>query len=243
MASAVSYHYLYLLGLRSLIILRVCRTRWRVTEISQIILILLDSRCPLLHLPPSLVSYLSSPHIANRVRTILVLTKVDITGPIRADEWTRFLRSKYPDLPIVRVEAYVTETNVGEDAGAGKGKGKAHQPFIPPKFRQLLVQALKETHHELLQPPERLRNNPERLAKWKPPVKKNISWDAVLHAQGGQVGTVIGGAAAPKPHPGAETDGPSPEDDDDNGTESEPEFLTIGLIGMLVSRRQALFSS
>ena len=35
--------------------------RWRVTEISQILLILLDSRCPLLHYPPSLAAYLSRP--------------------------------------------------------------------------------------------------------------------------------------------------------------------------------------
>ncbi|KAH8099372.1 P-loop containing nucleoside triphosphate hydrolase protein [Cristinia sonorae] len=207
--------------------LEVWRQLWRVTEISQIILILLDSRCPLLHFPPSLSAYLSSPHIANRTRTILVLTKVDITGHTRADEWTRFLKIKFPRLPIVRVEAYADTVNPESGAAAGR---RAHQPHIPPKFRQSLVQALREMHDELLQPPDRLKGHPERLAKWKPSVRRNVSWDAVLSAQGGQVGTAVGGATAPRPSHDEPRPGGASGDEDD-GSETEPEYLTIGLIG------------
>lgn len=75
--------------------------RWRVTEISQIILVLLDSRAPLLHYPPSLAAYLSDR------RVILVLTKVDISGPARADAWSRYLTAHYPGLKVVQVESYI----------------------------------------------------------------------------------------------------------------------------------------
>jgi ribosome biogenesis GTPase A len=75
--------------------------RWRVTEISHIILVLLDSRAPLLHYPPSLVEYLSDR------RVILVLTKVDISGAARADAWTRYFNAHYPGLRVVQVESYL----------------------------------------------------------------------------------------------------------------------------------------
>lgn len=207
--------------------LEVWRQLWRVSEISQIILILLDSRCPLLHFPPSLSAYLSSPHIANRTRTILVLTKVDITGPTRTNEWTRFLRTKYPRMPVVRVESYA---EIGETPA---GKGRPHQPRIPLQFRQSLVQALREMHAELLEPPVRLRDHPERLTNWRPPVRQSISWDAVLNAHGGQVGTVVGGAAAPRSNPAPYGEDPNAdlEDGEENGPETEPEYLTVGLIG------------
>src|SRR6185369_11980830 len=42
----------------SFILILVLSIRWRVTEISQILLVLLDSRCPLLHFPPPLQQYL-----------------------------------------------------------------------------------------------------------------------------------------------------------------------------------------
>ncbi|THH28938.1 hypothetical protein EUX98_g5260 [Antrodiella citrinella] len=193
--------------------LEVWRQLWRVSEISQIILVLLDSRCPLLHFPPSLVAYLSASHEANRTRTILVLTKVDIIGPTRADEWTRSLQAKYPGMPVVRVEAYA---EADQTTDQGKGKTHAHQPHIPLQFKESLVQALRDMHAELLEPPQRPEGS--IFLQRRSVVRKSVSWDAVLHAQGEQVGTVVGGASASSLH-GAE------------GTESEPEYLTVGLIG------------
>jgi len=201
------------------------RCRWRVTEIAQIILILLDSRCPLLHYPPSLASYLSTPHIANRTRVILVLTKVDIAGPVRADAWTRFLHSKYPHLRIVQVESY-TEKEIG----AGQGSKKVYEPHLPTSFRHALVQTLREVHAEMLEPPERLQDHPERLKNWKPPVKREIDWSTVLNARGGQVGSVVGGATAPKPKASEISEQGHDEGDPDEDW-AEPEHLTIGLIG------------
>ncbi|KAI9057718.1 hypothetical protein FKP32DRAFT_1689029 [Trametes sanguinea] len=85
--------------------LEVWRQVWRVTEISEILLILLDSRCPTLHFPPALTSYLSSVSNAPHLRLILVLTKVDIAGPARAAAWTAYLHARHPGLRVVQVES------------------------------------------------------------------------------------------------------------------------------------------
>jgi hypothetical protein len=193
--------------------------RWRVTEISQIILVLLDSRCPLLHFPPSLSTYLSDRKV------ILVLTKVDISGPTRASIWTNYFNQHYPNLPVIRVEAYT------EKAASTQHQGKVtYEPHLPESFRKRLVQAIKEVHAEMTEPPERIRADKEKMKRWKPPAKKDIDWDGVIKAGGGKVGSVVSGAAEPKPKP-IMGDG---DEIGEAGAAEEPEFLTIGLIGKLM---------
>lgn len=72
----------------------------------------------------------------------------------------------------------------------------------------------------MLEPPEKVRDSPAKLEKWKPSVKRDIDWDRVMTAEGEKVGTIVGGPAAPH---------------EDDATDEEPKFLTIGLIGQ--SRR------
>lgn len=155
--------------------------RWRVTEISQIILVLLDSRCPLLHYPPSLSEYLSGRKV------ILVLTKVDISGPTRAASWTRYFNEHYPDLRVVQVESYTEKT--ASDRHQGRIK---YEPHIPESFRGRLVQAIKEVHSEIVEPPEKIKGDEEKMKKWRPKVKTHIDWEGVLNAAGGKVGSAVG---------------------------------------------------
>ncbi|KAI0756793.1 P-loop containing nucleoside triphosphate hydrolase protein [Daedaleopsis nitida] len=207
--------------------LEVWRQIWRVTEISQILLILLDSRCPILHFPPALSAYLASVSNASRLRIVLVLTKVDISGPDRAAAWSKYLNALYPGTRVVQVESY-TEKPSGGDATSASRK-RMHEPHLPSAFRQTLVDALRETHAELLEPPSAVKNNSDRLASWKPRIKAEVDWEIVLKAHGGQVGTVVGGAAAPKPHNTASEENAAEDKTEDD--DSEPEVLTIGLIG------------
>ncbi|KAH9944200.1 P-loop containing nucleoside triphosphate hydrolase protein [Epithele typhae] len=210
--------------------LEVWRQLWRVTEISHIILVLLDARCPTLHFPPALAAYLSNMPNASRVRTILVLTKVDIAGPERAAAWSAHLRANQPGTRVVQVESFA-DRSLDREADAS-ARRRAREPRLPSAFRRTLVDALRETHAELLEPPESIRSKPERLAAWKPRVKSDVDWDAVLTAHGGQVGTVVGGAAAPRPHGPASDDGQTHEaHSDDESEASEPDYLTVGLIG------------
>ncbi|KAG6910522.1 hypothetical protein DXG01_009941 [Tephrocybe rancida] len=194
--------------------LEVWRQLWRVTEISQILLVLLDSRCPLLHFPPSLAAYLSDRKV------ILVLTKVDISGPERASAWTNYFRSQYPHLPVVQVESYaVKEEGVGHQGRA------QYEPHLPASFRERLVTTIREVHAEMLIAPEKIRDNPKRLSSWKPTVKTDIDWDSLLKASDSRVGIAMRG---PAPHHPRENDG---GDSGYSQDDREPEYLTIGLIG------------
>ncbi|KXN88797.1 Guanine nucleotide-binding protein-like 1 [Leucoagaricus sp. SymC.cos] len=196
--------------------LEVWRQLWRVTELSQIILVLLDSRCPLLHFPPSLADYLANQKV------ILVLTKVDITGPICVGEWMRYIKVKYPKLRVVQVESYIEK----ETTTVHQGK-KQYEPRLPDTFRHRLMEAIKEVHAEMLDPPEKVAKNPEWLQNWIPPVKREIDWDGVLNAGGGRVGAVVGGAAVPRPT----TEDEDEDEDQDSNQNKESEQLTVGLIG------------
>ena len=200
-----------------------------MTEISQILLVLLDARCPTLHFPPALAAYLSAVPNAARLRTVLVLTKVDICGPDRAAAWTAYLRAQHPALRVVQVESYVEKHPDAADGPSNARKKRMHEPHLPSAFRQTLVEALRGAHAELLEPPAAVKSNPDRLTTWKPRIKAEVDWDAVLTAHGGQVGTVVGGAAAPRQNRPPDNQQAPEEHSEDDG--SEPEFLTVGLIG------------
>ncbi|KAF9074834.1 P-loop containing nucleoside triphosphate hydrolase protein [Rhodocollybia butyracea] len=188
--------------------LEVWRQLWRVTEISQIILVLIDSRCPLLHYPPSLASFLS-----NR-KVILVLTKTDITGPLRSNAWVDYLRGTIPGLRVVQVQSYSSK----EQGFYHQGRVE-YEARIPQTLREQLVDAIRELHTQLLEPPEKEKTNPERLRNWKPPVKRDINWGIAesVHAQQASANHEV-----------------DPE---------EPPFLTIGLVGQPNVGKSSLLNS
>ncbi|KAF8445602.1 hypothetical protein L210DRAFT_3392554 [Boletus edulis BED1] len=224
--------------------IEVWRQFWRVTEISQILLVLLDSRCPPLHLPSSLSAYLniptSSPSNDSSPRSkqtkskaphiILVLTKADISGPARTASWTSFLNTSYPGVPVVPVEAYAPKSSLTVEQGPTR-----YEPHLPGTFRERLVDTLRAVHEQKLQPPQWVtaprtgESEEERLLRidqWRPRVKRVIDWDDVLAAKGNRVGKAVAGAPVPRGQDKQETEGTETDEEDD-----EPEFLTIGVIG------------
>ncbi|KZS91691.1 P-loop containing nucleoside triphosphate hydrolase protein [Sistotremastrum niveocremeum HHB9708] len=184
--------------------IEVWRQLWRVTEISQILLILLDSRCPPLHYPPSLHAYLTSLRPARKI--VLVLTKTDVVGEQRANAWAKWLRGKYPEVKVVQVESYRERVK-----GEGQGQRVSRDPHLPLDLRNDLFSTLRACHAEICEPPAAIRDNEEKLKTWKPRVRPDINWRAV----------------------GSPHDGPRPKDREPgrDKEESVPEFLTIGLIG------------
>ena len=82
--------------------------RWRVTEASDIILVLLDSRCPPLHAPPSLRSYIQN--LKPRKEVILVLTKSDLVDPEALVGWRKSVAGWWGgDIQVVAVMSYSLE--------------------------------------------------------------------------------------------------------------------------------------
>lgn len=173
----------------------------------------------MLHYPPSLANYLAGRKV------ILVLTKVDISGPERVKSWINYIDNNYPNSRIVEVESYAEKETSTDHQGR-----KHYEPRIPEHFRAKLVEVIKEVHQELLEPPEKVANNPNWLKNWVPPVKREIDWDGVIQAKGSKVGVAVGGAAAPRPISPDEEAGQQ----EIPSHQQEPSFLTIGLIGSVV---------
>lgn len=181
--------------------LEVWRQLWRVSEISQIILLLLDSRCPALHFPPSLHAYLMSLKPPRPL--ILILTKSDLVPPSYTAAWTTWLQDRHPSVHVVKVESY-REQDVHEER-KGQGQRKRFEPEMKPEDLRQLVGALKLAHAELVSPPEKTKNNEEKLKKWVPWVRQAVDWEA---AQRGGRETI-----------------------DEPADEESQKFITIGLIG------------
>jgi hypothetical protein len=120
---------------------------------------------------------------------------------------------------VVKVESYIAK-----DSENLQGS-KRYDPHLPTIFRERLVEAIKDVHAGMLEPPEKVKANMRWLQQWKPSVKRDIDWAGVLNAGGSEVGTIIGGPA----HPGASDE--KQEDDTTSTADQEPEFLTIGLLG------------
>ena len=79
------------------------------------------------------------------------------------------------------------------------------------------VEAVKEVHAEMLKPREKVLESEQKLAKWRPPVKRNVNWERLLRSSE-EPGTALDGAPAP-----------------DICGEEEPKFLTLGLIGEFIA--------
>ncbi|PWN19400.1 P-loop containing nucleoside triphosphate hydrolase protein [Microstroma glucosiphilum] len=148
----------------------VYRQLWRVMERSHLLLVLLDARCPLLHLPPSLVEHLRK---YAAVKTILVLTKKDIVGEDVTMLWKRWLEEKF-GWSVVVTEAYKRQ-----EKREGQGKRTRLTPFLSDDSRSAIFAAIKKAHKSLITPPAKVAEDPERLAQWQPSCAVNIDWDEV----------------------------------------------------------------
>lgn len=125
---------------------------------------------------------------------------------------------------MVQVEAYIVK-----EEGADHQGHKQHEPNMPEHFRERLVQTIREVHSELLEPPEKVKNNPNWLKSWIPTVKRDIDWEGVLKAGGG---TISEDAAVPKAYEPSNDQAPNEGPDIPENQHQEPEYLTIGLIGI-----------
>lgn len=163
--------------------LEVWRQLWRVAEMSQIILVLLDSRCPALHFPPSLQAYLSSLRPSRPL--IMVLTKSDMVPESYSSAWSTWLQTRHPFAKIVKARSYA-ELHLDEERN-GQGQRRHFQPEIATDELKELVDALKSVHQDLVTPPKAISDDEEKLKCWRSLVPVHINWDAALHGSYGGV--------------------------------------------------------
>ncbi|XP_032374571.1 guanine nucleotide-binding protein-like 1 [Etheostoma spectabile] len=74
------------------------RQLWRVLEMSDVILLIVDIRHPVLQFPPALYNYITGD-IHKQV--ILVLNKADLCPPPMVIAWKHYMTSQFPHLQIV----------------------------------------------------------------------------------------------------------------------------------------------
>uniref|UniRef100_U5ENI0 Guanine nucleotide-binding protein-like 1 n=1 Tax=Corethrella appendiculata TaxID=1370023 RepID=U5ENI0_9DIPT len=79
------------------------RQLWRVLELSDIVLIIVDIRFPTLMFPPDLYDY-----VTNKLEKsmILVLNKIDIVPAEHVIAWKKYFEAKYPTLKVVLFTSY-----------------------------------------------------------------------------------------------------------------------------------------
>ena len=74
------------------------RQLWRVLEISDIILLIVDIRYPALHFPPAFYNYCTQ---TLKKDVILVLNKIDLVDTSVVIAWKKYFQSKFPNLHIL----------------------------------------------------------------------------------------------------------------------------------------------
>ncbi|GAA5880041.1 hypothetical protein JCM1840_007135, partial [Sporobolomyces johnsonii] len=230
--------------------LNVWRQLWRTTEISEILLVLIDVRFPLLHYPPSLRTYLHT--LRPRKPLVLVLTKTDLVPRWLAEAWkTWFEETEGEGVSVVLMESYREEEKREET----QGTQPRFIPAAPPPARHALLSALRSAHASLLTPPPVVADVPERLARWSPNLRREVDWDSV-EDEGGETGIQAGGEGEKGRKSrrrkgeremllkGKEVEGRGPpqEEEEGEGEDGQEEdgrvrgddahpFLTVGLIG------------
>ncbi|KAJ2794914.1 hypothetical protein H4R20_006064 [Coemansia guatemalensis] len=97
--------------------LEVWRQLWRVVEISDILLLVVDIRHPVLHFPPSLYRYITE---TTGKPLVVVLNKTDLVAPDTVHAWMHYFQSKFPSVALTTFCCYrdtqslVSDTNVAD---------------------------------------------------------------------------------------------------------------------------------
>ena len=94
----------------------VWRQLWRVLERCDVLCIIADARNPLLHIPAALYAHLADER---QVRTVIVLTKVDLVSEAHLASWTAELRRRFAKAHLA------TFSSKGRAVGGADGGGVA----------------------------------------------------------------------------------------------------------------------
>ncbi|SPO20263.1 related to GTP-binding protein [Ustilago trichophora] len=209
--------------------IEVYRQLWRVCERSDLVCVLADARCPLLHLPPSLIGFLER---YMRLKVIIVLTKADIVPKDIVDSWKAYLKELYPRWEVVATESYAKLERM-----EGQGARTRFAPYLSPHSRKDLFAALRKAHTDLTTPPKVIQEDESKSKQWMPPCATDTDWEGVerrvqLHTEGFEGAEEHSEAHnnLSKEPPKASTPDSS-TNKDHKQTRSHLPYLTIGLIG------------
>ncbi|KAJ1664150.1 hypothetical protein EV178_004362 [Coemansia sp. RSA 1646] len=106
--------------------LEVWRQLWRVVEISDILLMVVDIRHPVLHFPPSLYRYITE---TTGKPLVVVLNKTDLVAPDTAKAWMHYFRVQFPSVALTTFCCYRNDKTVMlDDTSAAQMKLRKNRP-------------------------------------------------------------------------------------------------------------------
>ncbi|KAK7466005.1 hypothetical protein BaRGS_00037442 [Batillaria attramentaria] len=117
------------------------RQLWRVTEISDILLLIADIRYPALHLPPSLYRYLRKDL---RRDVLVVLNKVDLAPPSLVSAWRAYLTSVFPEAHIVCFSSFPKPPEESPTGLHKKQRRTAMKPMGPQDLLDVCREVIKD---------------------------------------------------------------------------------------------------
>ncbi|SJX60632.1 related to GTP-binding protein [Sporisorium reilianum f. sp. reilianum] len=209
--------------------IEVYRQLWRVCERSDLVCVLADARCPLLHLPPSLIGFLER---YMRLKVIIVLTKADIVSHDIVEAWKVYLKQLYPRWEVVATESYAKLERM-----EGQGARTRFAPYLSPPSRRELFAALRKAHTDLVTPPKVVQDDVGKIKQWLPPCATDTDWEGVerrvqLHTEGfeGEDADALNSTSEGQVEQNVK-DAAANADKTAHETRSHLPYLTIGLIG------------
>ncbi|KAJ2710362.1 hypothetical protein H4R19_003783 [Coemansia spiralis] len=106
--------------------LEVWRQLWRVVEISDVLLLIVDIRHPVLHFPPSLYRYVAE---TTGKPLVVVLNKTDLVAPATVAAWETYFRARFPAVQLTTFCCYRAEAAaVDEDSSVTAMKLRKRRP-------------------------------------------------------------------------------------------------------------------
>lgn len=141
------------------------RQLWRVVEMSDIILLIVDIRFPALMFPPSFYDYITN---TLKKQMILVLNKIDLVIPSVVVAWKHYFQEKYPELHIVMF------TTVPSYSLHGKQIDKAGLLIRRRKGRARMA---AEATQQLLDTCKKIVANQVDLSSWELKISEELQED------------------------------------------------------------------
>ena len=115
--------------------LQVWRQLWRTIEKSDIIVLVVDARFPILHFSMALYQYVTQDHDKSMV---LCINKTDLISSERLDRWCHYFTTSYPKLQLATLNRNDPSTDallqaIGECSVLRGGKRISAAPFVQGK--------------------------------------------------------------------------------------------------------------
>ncbi|XP_012269823.2 guanine nucleotide-binding protein-like 1 [Athalia rosae] len=150
------------------------RQLWRVLEMSDILLIIVDIRYPVLMFPPYLYEYVTKTLGKDM---ILVLNKIDLAPAGLVIAWRDYFNIRYPKLHVLTFTSFPTYNLRGqseESTGAGKSEGLRTRR-LKGKLRMAAEGAKK-----LLEVCEQIVGDAVDLSSWCEKIHEEMESDSVI---------------------------------------------------------------